>query len=466
MEVDNMKRLFILLALLFAVLSAGIYANRGMLRKFEYQLPKHAPDLAKMVTTPTAADPAPLIVVQSYDFTPWIKTLYIQKDFSAVEREVERLLNLARGGDRNSMNILDRLLEALSEDYVKTVSKMKVSEILSTLNEWCDKSAGSHVPFLVRGGFYVHYAWEARGYSFAQNVSKVGWKLFMKRLKLAEEDLEESYRLNKNNPYSSCYMMTVALGQNRPYKDKEKYFQRAMASDPGNLNACFIKLNYLQPRWGGSTEQMLDFAEECRKDALRHPALYLIIPETHSEIESAFWLAAGKDKPAEAKYLSQDNVWKDIEGAYQIYFSTFPNDLRNRFRYVQIATQAKKPDAALDQMKELLKFNLVGIATGNWITAFYESGTYAYSIGKYEDAAALYQRTVELDPTEPSYFAGLGAAYWILWTAHESRVEYLDKSKMAFENSLKLDPNYAYSKNYLTNYVEKGYEKIGKPKGG
>ncbi len=58
-------------------------------------------------------------------------------------------------------------------------------------------------------------------------------------------------------------MMSVELGQGMGRPRAEMWFERVMALDPNNYEACVAMSNYLEPRWYGSDEEALKFARKC-----------------------------------------------------------------------------------------------------------------------------------------------------------------------------------------------------------
>jgi hypothetical protein len=60
-------------------------------------------------------------------------------------------------------------------------------------------------------------------------------------------------------------MITVEMAIGEGNRDEmEKWFWRAMDADNDNLDACNKKLLWLEPKWHGSPEEMLEFARTCR----------------------------------------------------------------------------------------------------------------------------------------------------------------------------------------------------------
>jgi hypothetical protein len=127
------------------------------------------------------------------------------------------------------------------------------------LNAKYPKSAGI---WLIRGRYYIKFAWQARGNGFADSVSADAWKLFAERLDLAQEALENSWKLRPMEE-TAIEFLKLELGQGKGRQRMEKFFQWAMLLNTNSYDACIQKLNYLYPRWYGSPEEMLQFGWEC-----------------------------------------------------------------------------------------------------------------------------------------------------------------------------------------------------------
>ena len=101
-------------------------------------------------------------------YTQWVPILYYSKDFDAVEQHIADLLIGNDEAKAYELYILYIVLGKITHD--RHVDYMK-----SVLDEWCSKHADSHIPWLVRGIFYIDWAWKIRGGGFAKDVQKEAW---------------------------------------------------------------------------------------------------------------------------------------------------------------------------------------------------------------------------------------------------------------------------------------------------
>jgi Domain of unknown function (DUF4034) len=188
----------------------------------------------------------------------------------------------------------------------------QVEKIL--FRNWPDAS----FPWLLKGQFYTDYAWAARGGGDANTVTEEGWKLFAERLAVAEESLNRAWELNPKDVETPIAFLKVELGQSKGRERMELWFQRAMALDPNNYDACYKKLYYLEPKWYGSEEALLDFGRECVQSKEWGGRVPLILLDAHLAIRRYY------DKPKQDDYWKLPEVWPDIQAAFDRFFELNP----------------------------------------------------------------------------------------------------------------------------------------------
>jgi hypothetical protein len=351
----------------------------------------------------------------------WIPVLYQDKDFDAVERHISDLLGQSE--DEAKTYELDRLYGILGD--VKDDKDIELKK--DVLDEWCARRPDSHIPWLVRGNFYIEYAWHIRGSGLAKEVHKEAWQKFQAMLGQAEKDLEKSWQLNPKDPNSSSDLIVIAIGMGYPKDKMEQYFRNAMSACPWHFGAHANKLDYLKPKWYGSTEEMYDFAKDCLGFAERYPYLGLIM--VNALVEIHYFIA--KDE----EYLGKNEIWTGVENIYNNFFNKYPQDIRRRFYYAYYAYAARKYDLAIRQ------FEIIG---DRWMenTCWRSLGQYnrcrafAYSAHAVtlppKQAAEYLKKSIEVDPTERISFFNLGGF---------SRMtgEY-EEAERAFLKVVELDP--------------------------
>ncbi len=194
-----------------------------------------------------------------------------------------------------------------------------------------------YTTWLLKGRAFIDMAWHARGSGWAYTVSDKGWEHFSERLATAKEALEHAWKLNPKDSEITHQMMTVMLGQGGGRNRMELWFDRAMALDPNDYEVCSRKLYYLEPKWYGSREAMLDFGRECIQNTNWAGRIPLVLVDAHWNYCQGYI-----DKSEQTNYWKQPDVWADIKSAYDRFFQLNPNTTGYYEYYAWYAYQAEQ----------------------------------------------------------------------------------------------------------------------------
>jgi hypothetical protein len=205
-----------------------------------------------------------------------------------------------------------------------------------------------YTTWLLKGRAFIDMAWHARGSGWAYTVSDKGWEHFNERLATAEEALEHAWKLNSKDPEIAHQMMTVMLGQGGGRDRMELWFNRAMALDPNDYDACSKKLYYLEPKWYGSREAMLDFGRECVQNTNWAGRVPLVLVDAHWNFCRGYI-----DKSKQTNYWKQPDVWTDIKSAYDRFFQLNTNTIGYYEYYAWYAYQAGQWDVLNELIPKL-----------------------------------------------------------------------------------------------------------------
>ena len=267
----------------------------------------------------------------------WISLLYEKQDFAAVGDHIFELL--AKGDDNSNACQLTLLYHHLSQ----ILDRKNTQVMESILNDWVQRDQASHIPWLVRGFFYINYAWAVRGTGWSKDVSQEAMVRFKGLLRKAKENLKNSIQRNPADPNAWARMIVVAKGLSLPKEEMDNYYQLGLATRPCHFDVCNTKLSYLMPKWHGSRKEMMDFAMNCLNSSDQNPYLGFIMVNALDEM--------GKSILREKHYLNRDEVWPIIKSIYANFFKKYPDDLRRRFNYAYHCYWAQKYDIALKQFE-------------------------------------------------------------------------------------------------------------------
>jgi len=355
------------------------------------------------------------------DSDKWVPVLYQQKDFPAVEKQIVDLLQ-----DRqDEVKAYDLYL--LYENLADVKDDKDIESKKSVLDEWFNKNPKSHIPWLVRGAFNIHYAWHIRGGGWAKDVQKEVWPKFHALLEKAQADLEKSYQLNPNDPNSSCNLLIVARGLSYPREKMEEYFRNAISASLWHYGAHYHKLHYLMPKWHGTSKEMYDFTMQCMKFADEHPYMGLVAVAALNEVH---------DRSSENEnYLGRNDVWPIVEKVYNNFFEKYPEDIRRRFSYAYHAYKAKKYDVATKQF-EIIGDRWIGNTPWRSLERFNNCRAHAYAAYGItlppDEAITFLRRSLELNPAEKASYFNLGT--------FAAKMGQYEEAETAFLKAIEFDP--------------------------
>lgn len=371
-----------------------------------------------------------------------VQALYENQDFSKVQNHISKLLTVSV--DEKSAYQLYLLYNALSD--ISDQSNTQLME--QTLTNWCRSQPGSHIPWLVRGCFYLEYGWKIRGGGWANTVSKDSMQKFKDKLRLAKNDLEQSASIEPADPNSWTWLVHVARGLSDTREKMESYFQSGMTASPDNYSLCYAKLLYLQPKWHGTAKEMLDFATRCAQTADDNPYLGFVmvtaLKENHKYIK--------KDQD----YLGQEDVWAIVEGSFSRFFNKYPQNLRRRFYYAYYAYLAKKYEIALEQF-ELIGNRYMPDTIWDSLEFYNKRRAFTYTrIGEgylleknlYEISLDYFQKAVTLLPSDYAHYR-LGQAYMYSGINSRNRT-FMQQAELHLNKAVQLNgKNSKYAKDEL-----------------
>jgi hypothetical protein len=153
------------------------------------------------------------------------------------------------------------LVRHLASDRWESVLKKYYRHILDGIK---DAKLEPWAADAIRGAAAVSAAWESRGGGWADKVTKEGWQGFEKNLEEARTYLNRSWELNQRDPVAAAEMISVTMaGSGFPRETVRTWFDRATAAEFDFVPAYTSVANATLPRWGGSHESMIAFANAC-----------------------------------------------------------------------------------------------------------------------------------------------------------------------------------------------------------
>lgn len=270
-----------------------------------------------------------------------------RKNWGPTGRVMERMLDAYTAAVQQS-GIPPEQVISLAYNVMTTagVAQFQMKPIFDRVDPALEKAAPNDSRTLnLKGWFYTKYAWEARGGGWANTVTPQGWKDFGDRLATANDLLTQAWQADPDNPDPPTNMLTVALGQDWPIADVQKWYQRAMDANPDNHQACTSMLYYLEPKWHGSPEAMLQFGRQCFETGNWHGDVAFMLVDAHVSI--------AKYADNEAQYYQNEAVWSDISTVYTAFLDAYPDNAVVRTKYARFSCLCGRWSEANDLFKKL-----------------------------------------------------------------------------------------------------------------
>jgi hypothetical protein len=145
-------------------------------------------------------------------------------------------------------------------------------------------------------------------------------------------------------------MLTVEKGIGGGDREAmETWFMRAMVLDGDDQEACWSKLDWLDPKWygGGSFNEMMAFAKACAATKNYRHGITLLLADAHFRV----WQRLPQGE--RVNYMRSPEVWNEIRAVYDEYFKHYPDDDAQRSKYAMICYLGAHYPAAHAQFQAL-----------------------------------------------------------------------------------------------------------------
>lgn len=159
--------------------------------------------------------------------------------------------------------------------FVSSVPDTNDSAFIDRLNKWVDQSKDSPIPLIIRAQYYYNLGWATRGSDFADKVSATKMNAFEQDMLLGVKDAEAAISLGGDNPYP--YYIRLRLLHGFGVSERlNAAFVEAINRYPSYYPLYVIMLSTLDPRWGGTPEEMYAFVKYYASRASETPLVKML----------------------------------------------------------------------------------------------------------------------------------------------------------------------------------------------
>lgn len=173
-----------------------------------------------------------------------------------------RLIVAAKQGDwRTISDVLSGVKQPDDHTFYVRATAYN-SGVQQWIDDWVAAEPRSALPLLVKGVHAIDWAWEARGGGRASTVSDEAFRLFFKRLKLAEDCLDEVTDRDPDSATPWAFLVVLGRGRQLGIDETRRRFEEVRRRYPWHLEAHDQMLQQLCRKWSGSHELMHEFAQQ------------------------------------------------------------------------------------------------------------------------------------------------------------------------------------------------------------
>ena len=134
------------------------------------------------------------------------------------------------------------------------------------ITKWVTQRHDSYAAHLFAGVSKTCLAWIARTAALGKSVSEEKAQRFFDLLEDAFAHLQRADELNPDDAEICARMIRVCMGLQTDTDTANSYFEAAKQLVPNHLMAHLMMINFLNPKWRGSLEEMQAFAESMHDD--------------------------------------------------------------------------------------------------------------------------------------------------------------------------------------------------------
>ena len=141
------------------------------------------------------------------------------------------------------------------------------NETLNNIQEWKRKFPSSYAAYLIRGVYFKRKGFDARGGNYITETPRENLEKMREYHDVARAELTTSLKLTKK-PFLSVFHLLEISQSEGDEKTSLELLEFANIMLPGNTLARNRYMRSLEPRWGGSNEQMKEFIAKSRVEGL------------------------------------------------------------------------------------------------------------------------------------------------------------------------------------------------------
>jgi hypothetical protein len=145
-----------------------------------------------------------------------------------------------------------------SDDLTQAIDHVALTLSEKQLKNYYENSNKNSLSSLVLGAWYLHKAWKVRSNKVASELSTKQFESYIENLRLSGPLLQASVNESWLSPEAHSRLIRVNMGLG--YSDAiEEHYRASIKENPDHLWTYIHYAEAIQPKWGGSVEQVQNF---------------------------------------------------------------------------------------------------------------------------------------------------------------------------------------------------------------
>jgi len=145
-----------------------------------------------------------------------------------------------------------------SDDLTQAIDHVALTLSENQLKNYYENSNKNSLSSLVLGAWYLHKAWKVRSNKVASELSTKQFESYIENLRLSGPLLQASVNESWLSPEAHSRLIRVNMGLG--YSDAiEEHYRASIKENPDHLWTYIHYAEAIQPKWGGSVEQVQNF---------------------------------------------------------------------------------------------------------------------------------------------------------------------------------------------------------------
>jgi tetratricopeptide (TPR) repeat protein len=222
-----------------------------------------------------------------------------------------QLLRLLEMGDFNHLEFATKQIQSefengsLSEIELRNTYRPFYNltpETLAKVQEWERKFPTSYAAHLIRGTYYKKKGMKARGTKYISETPQENIRMMHEYYKIARTELNASLELTEKPFLSVFHLLTISMDEG----SKETSLALLMSANKMLPNNTLVRNRFmisLEPRWGGSYEEMNNFIAKSQEEGLNAAGLMQLKAIMYDDM--GFTAKEAGDKRSAIEYFSK-----------------------------------------------------------------------------------------------------------------------------------------------------------------